>query len=289
MTNDQILTCDFRYIGYINFTNHKTNSRELKKVFFPLNNHILIKNCFYLKFVIHNNFIYSIRNKFDQVGIIDLQIFGYESSASLPILKLDPYESIKTEKNDLTDFKYFYKDEDYIDFIKNKINFAKNLFYNGNNLQKNSNEIYNDILQLREFGRKIIGLEEEQKKYHFLYDLGNVNKIENLIEDVRLFVEDKFRIYSENYIPFDDDIKSKLEFSNNLNESSNSNNNISLENNKINNNNNNIDAYYNYSFDNNEKSLEILRKFKEKKMMIEENKNRAEENLKLENLNNINL
>ena len=289
MTNDQILTCDFRYIGYINFTNHKTNNRELKKVFFPLNNHILIKNCFYLKFVIHNNFIDSIRNKFDQVGIIDLQIFGYESSASLPILKLDPYESIKTEKNDLTDFKYFYKDEDYIDFIKNKINFAKNLFYNGNNLQKNSNEIYNDILQLREFGRKIIGLEEEQKKYHFLYDLGNVNKIENLIEEVRLFVEDKFRIYSENYIPFDDDIKSKLEFSNNLNESSNSNNNISLENNKINNNNNNIDAYYNYSFDNNEKSLEILRKFKEKKMMIEENKNRAEENLKLENLNNINL
>ena len=294
MTNDQIINCDFRYIGYINFTNHKTNNRELKKIFFPLKNYISIKNCFYLKFVIHNNFVDSIRNKFDQVGIIDLQIFGYESTASLPILKLDPYESIKTEKNDLTDFRYFYKDEDYIDFIKNKINFAKNLYYNGNERQKNNSEIYNDILQLREFGRKIIGLEEEQKKYHYLYDYANVNKIEDTIEEVRLFVEDKYRMYSDNYVPFEDDIKSKLEISNNFNEhlSSNSNENENKEN-DINNilikNDNNINAYYNYSYDNNEKSLEILRKFKEKKMMIEENKNRAEENIKLENLNNINL
>ena len=294
MTNDQIINCDFRYIGYINFTNHKTNNRELKKIYFPLNNYISIKNCFYLKFVIHNNFVDSIRNKFDQVGIIDLQIFGYESTASLPILKLDPYESIKTEKNDLTDFKYFYKDEDYIDFIKNKINFAKNLYYNGNDRQKNNSEIYNDILQLREFGRKIIGLEEEQKKYHYLYDYANVNKIEKTIEEVRSFVENKYRMYSDNYIPFEDDIKSKLEISNTFNDqiSSNSNENENKEN-DINNilikNDNNINAYYNYSYDNNEKSLEILRKFKEKKMMIEENKNRAEENIKLENLNNINL
>ena len=102
-------------------------------------------------------------------------------------------------------------------------------------------------------------------------------------------------MYSENYIPFEDDIKSKLEISNTLNDqlSSNSNNfsneNNLNNNNKINNNNNNIDAYYNYSYDNNEKSLDILRKFKEKKRMIEENKNRAEENIKFENLNNINL
>jgi hypothetical protein len=257
-----------------------------------MKNYISIKNCFYLKFVIHNNFVDSIRNKFDQVGIIDLQIFGYESTASLPILKLDPYESIKTEKNDLTDFKYFYKDEDYIDFIKNKINFAKNLYYNGNDRQKNNSEIYNDILQLREFGRKIIGLEEEQKKYHYLYDYANVNKIEETIEEVRLFVEDKYRMYSDNYIPFEDDIKSKLEISNNFNDQISSNSNENKEN-DINNilikNDNNINAYYNYSYDNNEKSLEILRKFKEKKMMIEENKNRAEENIKLENLNNINL
>ena len=160
--------------------------------------------------------------------------------------------------------------------------------------QKNNSEIYNDILQLREFGRKIIGLEEEQKKYHYLYDYANVNKIEDTIEEVRLFVEDKYRMYSDNYVPFEDDIKSKLEISNTFNDqiSSNSNSNENKEN-DINNilikNDNNINAYYNYSYDNNEKSLEILRKFKEKKMLIEENKNRAEENIKLENLNNINL
>lgn len=137
-------------------------------------------------------------------------------------------------------------------------------------------------------------MEEEQKKYHYLYDYANVNKIEETIEEVRLFVEDKYRMYSDNYIPFEDDIKSKLEISNTFNDqiSSNSNENENKEN-DINNilikNDNNINAYYNYSYDNNEKSLEILRKFKEKKMMIEENKNRAEENIKLENLNNINL
>jgi hypothetical protein len=135
-------------------------------------------------------------------------------------------------------------------------------------------------------------LEEEQKKYHYLYDYANVNKIEETIEEVRLFVEDKYRMYSDNYIPFEDDIKSKLEISNTFNDQISSNSNENKEN-DINNilikNDNNINAYYNYSYDNNEKSLEILRKFKEKKMMIEENKNRAEENIKLENLNNINL
>ena len=137
-------------------------------------------------------------------------------------------------------------------------------------------------------------MEEEQKKCHYLYDYANVNKIEETIEEVRSFVEDKYRMYSDNYIPFEDDIKSKLEISNTFNDqiSSNSNENENKEN-DINNilikNDNNINAYYNYSYDNNEKSLEILRKFKEKKMMIEENKNRAEENIKLENLNNINL
>ena len=137
-------------------------------------------------------------------------------------------------------------------------------------------------------------MEEEQKKYHYLYDYANVNKIEDTIEEVRLFVEDKYRMYSDNYVPFEDDIKSKLEISNTFNDqiSSNSNSNENKEN-DINNilikNDNNINAYYNYSYDNNEKSLEILRKFKEKKMLIEENKNRAEENIKLENLNNINL
>jgi len=121
-----------------------------------------------------------------------------------------------------------------------------------------------------------------------------VNKIEETIEKVRSFVENKYRMYSDNYIPFEDDIKSKLEISNTFNDqiSSNSNENENKEN-DINNilikNDNNINAYYNYSYDNNEKSKEILRKFKEKKMMIEENKNRAEENIKLENLNNINL
>jgi hypothetical protein len=137
-------------------------------------------------------------------------------------------------------------------------------------------------------------LEEEQKKYHYLYDYANVNKIEETIEEVRLFVEDKYRMYSDNYIPFEDDIKSKLEISNTFNDQISSNSNeIENKENDINNilikNDNNINAYYNYSYDNNEKSLEILRKFKEKKMMIEENKNRAEENIKLENLNNINL
>jgi hypothetical protein len=256
-----------------------------------LNNFISIKNCFYLKFEIQNNYADSIRNKFDQVGIIDLQIFGYETTAKLPILKLDPLESIKTEKNDLTDFKYFYKDEDYIDFIKNKINFALNLYYNGDERQKNNIDIYNDILQLREFGRKIMGLEEEQKKYHFLYDYPNVNKIENTIEELRLFVEDKFRMYSENYIPFDDDIKSKLEISTAFNEQYNTQNNES-ENREINKNkiiNDDIDAYYTYAYNNKEKSMAILQKFKEKKMMIEDSKNRAAENLRNENLKNVNL
>jgi hypothetical protein len=256
-----------------------------------MNNFITIKNCFYLKFEIQNNFADSLRNKFDQVGIIDLQIFGYETTAKLPILRLDPLESIKTEKNDLTDFKYFYKDEDYIDFIKNKINFALNLYYNGDEYQKNNIEIYNDILQLREFGRKIIELEEEQKKYHFLYDYANVNKIENTIEELRKFVEDKYRMYSENFIPFDDDIKSKLEISNAFNEQYNIQNNES-ENSEINKNkiiNDDIDAYYNYQYQNKEKSLAILQKHKEKKMMIEDSKNRAAENLRNENLKNINL
>ena len=135
-------------------------------------------------------------------------------------------------------------------------------------------------------------MEEEQKKYHYLYDYANVNKIEDTIEEVRLFVEDKYRMYSDNYVPFEDDIKSKLEISNTFNDQISSNSNENKEN-DINNilikNDNNINAYYNYSYDNNEKSLEILRKFKEKKMLIEENKNRAEENIKLENLNNINL
>jgi hypothetical protein len=98
-------------------------------------------------------------------------------------------------------------------------------------------------------------------------------------------------MYSENYIPFDDDIKSKLEISTAFNEQYNTQNNES-ENREINKNkiiNDDIDAYYTYAYNNKKKSMAILQKFKEKKMMIEENKNRAEENIKLENLNNINL
>ena len=280
ISDKYIINKPFNFIGNVYPTNHQSNNRELKKVFL---NELYISNCLYLKFVLHINYPDPIRNKYNQIGIVQIDIFGIDNNTPLPLINRKNY--FKEEETDITEIKGLLQDDDYVDFIKDKIEFAKRLYY------KEKNElIYNDIEQLRELGRKVRGLLEEKKMYQILKDNLNYKKLRNEIDNIQNYVDENFRDYGgeqiiyENKNPIDVTKQSYINYlminSNNLqNDYNNSNYNYPInDNTQIN---DFIQKNDDYDY---QKTKEVLERRKQKKLLIEQSLEAARNNIKAQNL-----
>ena len=313
-----IINAKFTYIGSTIPVNHNNNQRELKKLIFHNEGNygqVSLMNCLYVKFVIHKNYLNE-KNKFNQVGIINIDIFGNHHNKILPIFPLKQIEPFKLDEI-IPRLKGLYTDDDYDNYIKEKIEKAKMEYYNNEIIMKNEekrDKIYQDITLLRELGCKVIELNKEKTKFEYLNNNTKIKQVNSKLKEIKDYIEQTFPYYGKENVKYDNDINFDKNIQDNeyminiveenLNES---NNNISISNNNINNiseNNNNLNEqeddkiYINDNNNNNntseinneninekykinevsERSKEILRRHQEKQRMIRENMEIAEQN-----------
>ena len=307
-----IITAKFTYIGSVIPVNHNYNQRELKKLIFHNQGNydqITIMNCLYVKFLVHKNYPND-KNKFEQVGIVNIDIFGNHSNKILPILPLKQVEPFKNDEI-LPRLKGLYRDSDYDDYIREKIEKAKMEYYSNETLLQNEekrNKIYQDITLLRELGQKVLELNKEKTKFEYFGNDTKLIQINAKLKEIRDYIESTYPYYGKENVKYenkniDEEFKINV-VEENLNESKNFNNisntninnisgnniveeeNIYMEDNNINNDNvNNINDIENnferYKVNEvNERSKEILRRHQEKQRMIKENMEIAEQNRK---------
>lgn len=313
-----IINAKFTYIGSTIPVNHNNNQRELKKLIFHNEGNygqVSLMNCLYVKFVVHKNYLNE-KNKFNQVGIINIDIFGNHYNKILPIFPLKQIEPFKLDEI-IPRLKGLYTDDDYDNYIKEKIEKAKVEYYNNEIIMKNEekrDKIYQDITLLRELGCKVIELNKEKTKFEYLNNNTKIMQVNSKLKEIKDYIEQTFPYYGKENVKYDNDINFDKNIQDNeyminiveenLNES---NNNISISNNNINNiseNNNNLNEqeddkiYINDNNNNNntseinneninekykinevsERSKEILRRHQEKQRMIRENMEIAEQN-----------
>ena len=307
-----IITAKFTYIGSVIPVNHNYNQRELKKLIFHNQGNydqITIMNCLYVKFLVHKNYPND-KNKFEQVGIVNIDIFGNHTNKILPILPLKQVEPFKNDEI-LPRLKGLYRDSDYDDYIREKIEKAKMEYYSNETLLQNEekrNKIYQDITLLRELGQKVLELNKEKTKFEYFGNDTKLIQINAKLKEIRDYIESTYPYYGKENVKYenkniDEEFKINV-VEENLNESKNVNNisntninnisdnniveeeNIYMEDNNINNDNvNNINDIENnferYKVNEvSERSKEILRRHQEKQRMIKENMEIAEQNRK---------
>ena len=318
-----ILNAEFTYIGSVIPVYHNKNQREIKKLIFhqnERNNQIIIKNCLYIKFIIHKNYENKQKNKFNQVGIINIDIFGNNTTGKiLPVLPLQKVEKFKIDEI-LPRLKGLYTDNDYDNCIKEKIQKAKNEYYNNSSIANNEakkNKIYEDIQMLRELGKKVIELKKERVKFEYFKNDQKLIQIDLKLKEIKKYIENEYPYYGKENIIYDNgmeydetqgfqikkvetDLGEENEINNENNNEINFNDEDEIEEKIVENgndlmvqkqNNENGNNYYNMNNQNqyqvSAKSKEILRRHLEKKRMIKENMEIAELNRKLDiNLRN---
>ena len=305
-----IITAKFTYIGSVIPVNHNYNQRELKKLIFHNQGNydqITIMNCLYVKFLVHKNYPND-KNKFEQVGIVNIDIFGNHTNKILPILPLKQVEPFKNDEI-LPRLKGLYRDSDYDDYIREKIEKAKMEYYSNETLLQNEekrNKIYQDITLLRELGQKFLELNKEKTKFEYFGNDVKLIQINGKLKEIRDYIESTYPYYGKENVKYenkniDEEFKINV-VEENLNESKNINNISSTNINNISGN-NNIEEENIYMEDNNndnvnnmndiennlerykvnevsERSKEILRRHQEKQRMIKENMEIAEQNRK---------
>ena len=315
----QIINAKYTYIGSVIPVNHNNNQRELKKLIFHNEGNygpISIMNCLYVKFVIHKNYLTN-KNKFNQVGIINIDIFGNHNNKILPALPLKQTEPYKNDEI-VPNLKGLYTDDDYDDYIKEKIKKAKMEYYYNEiiiNDPEKRNKIYQEINLLRELGHKVLLLNKEKDKFEVFQNDAKLMQVNSKLKEIKDYIESTFPYYGKENVKYDDEIhynnitsshnEENKEYKINvieeqLNESNKNNiskssinnksdNDIKQEEEKIIYNNDNIDNInINENNGNNieqykpqkvsEKSREILRRHQEKLRMIKENMEIAEQN-----------
>ena len=305
LNKESILNADYTYIGSVIPVNHNKNQREMKKLIFHQNgnyNQIIIKNCLYVKFLIHKNYENKIKNKFNQVGIINIDIYGNNNGKILPSLPLKKEERFKNDEI-LPNIKGLYTDEDYDDYIKEKIQKAKTEYYTNNviiNNEEKRNKVYQDIQILRELGRKVSELKKEREKYEYFNNNQKLMQIDLKLKEIKKYIIDEYPYYGKENVVYDNGIENDetqyieiKSLSNNLEEenyNNNDTNNINEENGEqekyIENGNNLQQNQNNYSYNakQSSKSYEILMRHLAKKKMIKENMEIAEENIRNQDL-----
>ena len=315
----QIINAKYTYIGSVIPVNHNNNQRELKKLIFHNEGNygpISIMNCLYVKFVIHKNYLTN-KNKFNQVGIINIDIFGNHNNKILPALPLKQTEPYKNDEI-VPNLKGLNTDDDYDDYIKEKIKKAKMEYYYNEiiiNDPEKRNKIYQEINLLRELGHKVLLLNKEKDKFEVFQNDAKLMQVNSKLKEIKDYIETTFPYYGKENVKYDDEIhynnitsshnEENKEYKINvieeqLNESNKNNiskssinnksdNDIKQEEEKIIYNNDNIDNInINENNGNNieqykpqkvsEKSREILRRHQEKLRMIKENMEIAEQN-----------
>ena len=305
-----IITAKFTYIGSVIPVNHNYNQRELKKLIFHNQGNydqITIMNCLYVKFLVHKNYPND-KNKFEQVGIVNIDIFGNHTNKILPILPLKQVEPFKNDEI-LPRLKGLYRDSDYDDYIREKIEKAKMEYYSNETLLQNEekrNKIYQDITLLRELGQKVLELNKEKTKFEYFGNDTKLIQINAKLKEIRDYIESTYPYYGKENVKYENKnideefkinvVEENLNESKNVNNISNINNisgnniveeeNIYMEDNNINNDDvNNINDieknFERYKVNEvNERSKEILRRHQEKLRMIKENMEIAEQNRK---------
>ena len=205
-----ILNAEFTYIGSVIPINHNKNQREVKKLIFHQNNNnntIIIKNCLYVKFIIHKNYENKIKNKFNQVGIINIDIQGNTSGKILPVLPLQKEEKFKND-DILPRLKGLYTDNDYDSYIKEKIEKAKYEYYTNNAIMNNEakrNKVYEDIQILRELGKKVLELNKEKEKFTYFNNEQRIKQIDLKLNEIRKYIEEVYPYYGKESILYHND------------------------------------------------------------------------------------
>ena len=313
-----ILNAEFTYIGSVIPVYHNKNQREIKKLIFhqnERNNQIIIKNCLYIKFIIHKNYENKQKNKFNQVGIINIDILGNNTTGKiLPVLPLQKVEKFKIDEI-LPRLKGLYTDNDYDNYIKEKIQKAKNEYYNNSSIANNEakkNKIYEDIQMLRELGKKVIELKKERVKFEYFKNDQKLIQIDLKLKEIKKYIENEYPYYGKENIIYDNgmeydetqgfqikkvetDLGEENEINSENNNEINFNDEDEIEDKIVENendlnvqkqNNENGNNYYNINNQNqyqvSAKSKEILRRHLEKKRMIKENMEIAELNRKID-------
>ena len=233
-----IINAKFTYIGSVVPVNHNFNQRELKKLIFHNEgkyDQITIVNCLYVKFLVHKNYPND-KNKFNQVGIINIDIFGNHNNKILPILPLKQVEPFKNDEI-LPRMKGLYQDSDYDDYIKEKIEKAKMEYYTNEIVIQNEEKrykIYQDITLLRELGRKVLELNKEKTKFEYFGNDAKLIQINAKLKEIKDYIEKTYPYYGKENIKYENDnITEEYKINlveENLNESNNNINNISSTN-----------------------------------------------------------
>ena len=206
----QIINAKYTYIGSVIPVNHNNNQRELKKLIFHNEGDygpISIMNCLYVKFVIHKNYLTN-KNKFNQVGIINIDIFGNHNNKILPALPLKQTEPYKNDEI-VPNLKGLYTDDDYDDYIKEKIKKAKMEYYYNEiiiNDPEKRNKIYQEINLLRELGHKVLLLNKEKDKFEVFQNDAKLMQVNSKLKEIKDYIETTFPYYGKENVKYDDEI-----------------------------------------------------------------------------------
>ena len=250
---NEIISSNFTYIGSVVPVKHNGNRRELKKLIFHNNGNfgkITIMNCLYVKFVVHKNYD-NPNNKFNQVGIINIDIFGNHNNRILPVLPLKKVEPFKIDEI-IPRLKGLYRDCDYDDYIREKIEKAKLEYYTNEvvlNDEEKKNKIYQDIQIMRDLGIKVLELKKEKERFEFFENDNKLMQINLKLNEIKNYIEETYPYYGKENIKYENEndmtkdetgeyfinlVENNLESNNEMNNTNISNGNNISENNNIN-------------------------------------------------------
>lgn len=182
---------NFSFVGHIVPTPHETPQRELKKVPFQGGNEIC--HCLMLKLEFRENYPTK-ANQFNQVGLVSLEVLGWDSVGFK--VSMNGSSDVKVKCTDEI-FSLLVKDEDFVPDIAEKLYYAKQRYYSN----PTDRGIYDDINDLRYFGRIIHQLNAEKSKR--ASRLEDSSEIDKEISDILSYIDSKYLIYGNERIIYE--------------------------------------------------------------------------------------